>query len=53
MRNPRANYSKLKVIDGINILRSSTIAEILSLNTDKDYDHQMYTEKRSRSTNSI
>ena len=53
MRNPRANYSKLKVIDGIDIVRSSTIAEILSLNTDKDYDLQMCTGKRSRNTNSI
>ena len=45
--------TNLKAIDGINIVRSSTIVEMLWLNMDKDYDQQRYTEKRPRNSNSI
>ena len=38
---PEAN---LKAIDDINIVRSGTIAEMLWLNMNKSYDHQMWAE---------
>ena len=45
--------TSLKTVDGINNVRSITIAEMLWLNMDKDHDHQIYTEKNPRNTNSI
>ena len=44
--------TNLEAIDGINIVRSSAIVEMLWLNTYKDYDHQMYREERPRNSNS-
>ena len=45
--------TSLKTVDVVNSVRSITIAEMLWLNMDKDYDHQIYTEKKPRNTNSI
>ena len=45
--------TSLKTVDGINNVRSITIAEMLWLNMGKDYDHQIYTEKKPRNINSI
>ena len=45
--------TSLKTVDVVNSVRSITIAEMLWLNMDKDYDHQIYTEKTPRNTNSI
>ena len=45
--------TSLKAVDGINNVRSITIAEMLWLNMGKDYDHPIYTEKKRRNTNSI
>ena len=45
--------TSLKAVDGINNVRSITIAQMLWLSMGKDYDHQIYTEKNPKSTNSI
>ena len=45
--------TSLKAVDGINNVRSITIAQMLWLNMGKDCDHQIYTEKKPRNTNSI